>query len=143
MNDSKSYISKDFIVYLQRLYDRYYLKNGFIGGIYPLYRALNRILYQERYSDFMDYSLKGRDYYSLRTISILENCKYHPLFEEFVKFIYYKDKFKLSFTTEGLANYNRMTSNGTGTVGLINNQYGDSTKGINSFETIKVINKLS
>jgi len=142
VNKNKSHNSKDFIVYLQRLYDIKYLKNGFIGGIYSLYRALDRLLYQERYSDFMDYSLKGRDYYSLRAITILENCKYHPLFKEFVRFILSKDKYKLSFTTEGLTNYNSMISKGPGTVGFLNNQYGDNVKGIYSFDTIKVIKEI-
>lgn len=143
VNEDKSYVSKEYIVYLQKLYDIYYRVNGFIGGIYPLYRALNRIIYQERYSNFMDYSLKGRDYYSLRTISILENCKYHPLFKEFVGLIYSKDSFKLEFTADGITNYGRMISNGPGTAGLINNQYGDDIKGIKSFETYKLIKQLS
>jgi len=143
VNKDKSYTSKDFIIYLQRLYDIKYLKNGFIGGIYPLYRALDRILYQERYSDFMDYSLKGSDYYSLRTITILENCKYHPLFKEFVRFILSKDKFKLKFTADSTIKYERMINSGPGTAGLLNNQYGDNVRGIRSFDTYKLIKELS
>lgn len=143
VNKDKSHISKDFLVYLQRLYDRYYLKNGFVGGIYSLYRALDRIVYQERYSDFMDYSLKGKDYYSLRTLTILENCKYHPLFKEFVRYVYSKDKFKLNFTPDSTSNYIRMINSGSGTGGLLNNQYGDDIRGINSFESLKIIREMS
>jgi hypothetical protein len=142
-NESKSYVSKNYIVFLQRLYDKYYMKNGFIGGIYPLYRALNRIIYQERYSDFMDYSLKGVDYYSIRTITILENCKHHPLFKEFVRFIWSKDKFKLRFNAGSVEKYNRMSNSGTGTAGFLNNQFGDNILGIYSFETIKVIREIA
>jgi len=142
LNDDKSYCSNDFCVFLQRLYDFHYSNNGFIGGIYSIYRALNRIIYQERYSDFMDYSLKGKDYYSIRTISILENCKYHPLFKDFVKLIVTKDKYNLKFDSKSLSNYNRMMNSGPGTSGFLNNQFGDNIKGINSFETVKLIREL-
>lgn len=143
VNESKSYTSKDYAIFLQRLYDKKYLKNGFVGGIYSLYRALDRIVFQERYSDFADYSLKGTDYYSMRTITILENCKYHPCFEEFVRFIYSKDKYKLKFSVESIAQYDRMLKSGTGTTGLLLNQYGDNLRGIHSFETVKLIKSFA
>lgn len=76
LNKEKSSISKEYLIYLQNLYHKDYSKNGVIGGIYPVYRALNRILYQERWSNFEDFEIKGRDYYSIRTITILENCKH-------------------------------------------------------------------
>lgn len=73
LSDEKSDVSKEYCIFLQCLYHLDYLNNGIVGGIYPTYRALNRILYQERWSDFEDYDLSGIDYYSIRTISILEN----------------------------------------------------------------------
>lgn len=142
VNVDKSVLSKDHIIYLQRLYDPIYERGGFIGGIYSLYRALNRIIYQERYSDFMDYSLKGSDYYSIRTITILENCKYHPLFEDFVRFVASKDKYLLKFSPDSVTKYTRMLNSGTGTGGLLINQYGDNLKGISRFETVKILNSL-
>lgn len=140
VNKTKSYVSKDYLVYLQKLYDRYYMKDGFIGGIYPTYRALNRILYQERYSDFEEFEIKGIDYYSIRTITILENCKYHPLFEDFVKFIKKYDKYSLSFSQEGLSKFKVMDKDKRGTVGVINNQFGDDIRGLRSFQAYKIIN---
>lgn len=142
VNEDKSSVSSDHLIYLQRLYDRQYSNNGFIGGIYSIYRAMNRIIYQERYSDFMDYSLKGSDYYSIRTITILENCKYHPLFKDFVKLVSGLDKYRLRFNVEALSKYDRMLNNSSGTTGFLNNQFGDNLKGLNNFETVKLLREL-
>lgn len=143
VNKSKSYVAKNYCVYLQNLYHPdYRLYSGKIGGIYPIYRALNRLIYQERWSKFEDVGLEGKDYYSLRAISILENCKHHPLFDEFVKFIFSIDKYSLSYTWKGLNKYTELVYQGTGTGGIIENQYGDKVRGLNSFETVKIINNL-
>lgn len=139
----KSYNSYDFANYLQNLYHVDYLKDGIIGGIYPIYRALNRILYQERWTNFEDFSIVGKDYYSIRTICILENCKHHPLFEELVKFVLKYDKYSLDYSNQGLINYVSMIKRTEGLEGILNNQYGDNVKGINNFATVKIIRKLS
>lgn len=139
VNESKSYYNDTHIVYLQKLYDRSYMKNGLIGGIYPLYRALCRIIYQERYSNFEDFNMSGKDYYSIRTITILENCKHHPLFKEFVLLVLKLDKYNLSYTQDSLISYIKMLDNGKGSVGVITNQYGDNITGINNFESVKLI----
>jgi len=141
VNLEKSYVSKDFLVYLQCLYDIHYRKDNFIGGIYPTYRALCRLIYQERYSDFEEFEIKGKDYYSIRALAILENVKYHPLFEDFVMFIKKYDKYSLKFTQDGLAKFNNMSKQENGTVGVINNQHGDDTRGIRSFESYRLINR--
>jgi len=142
VNEDKSYKSKTYCVYLQNLYDLEYRVNGFIGGIYPLYRALNRICFQERWTDFEAYGLEGKDYYSLRTISILENCKYHPLFEDFVKLIASKDKYYLAYSENAVAKYMQFYTSTEGLSDLIINQFGDNIRGLASFETIKLINKM-
>lgn len=143
LNEDKSHISKEYLIYLQNLYHKDYSKNGVMRGIYPVYRALNRILYQERWSNFEDFEIKGKDYYSIRTITILENCKNHPLFKELVKFIYNLDKYKLQVTQEGISGYVKMISESLGTEGILLNKYGDNLKGINSFETVKYIRELN
>jgi hypothetical protein len=140
----KSYYDSNYCIYLQNLFHTdYYSGNGLIGGIYPTYRALNRILYQERWSDFEDYGLSGKDYYSIRTISILENVKYHPLFKEFVEFIVSLDKYSLEYTQEGLAKYCNMLKLNNSSEGFMNNQYGDNVSGLNSFETVKIIREIA
>lgn len=141
VNEDKSYIDSNYVIFLQKLYHSdYRLDNNLIGGIYPTYRALCRLVYQERWSDFEEHDISGQDYYSLRAISILENCKYHPLFEEFVKFVIKIDDYNLRFTENGLKSFIRM-SEVNGTVGNITNQYGD-VGGIKNFSSYKLIRKL-
>lgn len=141
INEEKSLISDDHVLYLQKLYHSdYRLENGLIGGIYSTYRALSRLVYQERWTNFVDEGISGEDYYSLRAISILENCKYHPLFEELVKYVVEIDDKNLRFTENGLRSYIRMQQK-DGTVGNITNQYGDEGS-IKSFESYKLISKM-
>lgn len=144
VNGDKSYVSSNYAIYLQNLYHFDYKdKSGVIGGIYPVYRALNRLMYQERWSTFEDYGIIGRDYYSIRSICILENCKYHPLFKELVKFILSKDKYSLVVSDKGLTKYVQMISETKGAGEILNHQYGDNVSGIKSFETFKLIKELS
>lgn len=141
VNEEKSLVSDDHVVYLQKLYHSdYRLENGLIGGIYSTYRALSRLVYQERWSNFVDEGISGEDYYSLRAISILENCKYHPLFEELVKYVVEIDDKNLQFTENGLRSYIRMQQK-DGSVGNITNQYGDKGN-IKSFASYKLISKI-
>jgi hypothetical protein len=138
INDEKSYFTH-FGVYLQNLYSTDYRTSGIISGIYPVYRALNRLIYQERWSNFEDYGIMGKDYYSIRSISILENCKHHPLFEQFVKFVYELDKYNLEYSENGLAKYIDSLDLDKSSVGGIANQYGDDVRGISNFSTVKLI----
>lgn len=143
VNEEKSYVSRDFAIYLQSLFHKDYMKDGIIGGIYPIYRALNRILYQERWSDFEDFKIAGKDYYSIRTLCILENCKYHPLFEDFVKIILKYDKYSLGLSDQGLKRYVRMMDQSSGAGEILNQQYGSNYRGIRSFESYKLVQRLS
>lgn len=140
VNRSKSYSSDEFCIYLRNLYHIDYEKNGLIGGIYPTYRALTRLLFQERFTDLEDIGLTGQDYFSLRSYSILENCKWHPLFEEFVKFIKSIDKYSLVYSRKGVAKYEELLARTSGYDGTIAFRYGDKIKGIQSFESYKIAN---
>lgn len=142
INEAKGSNSDNYVIYLQNLFHIDYMKEGLIGGIYPLNRALNRIIYQERWNDFEKYGLEGKDFYAIRTISILENCKYHPLFEDFVKMIIKYDKYSLRVTDEGLRKYIDMLVSKEGSEGIVDNQYGDKIRGIKNFESFKLIRKL-
>lgn len=143
LSNDKSMLSDNSLVYLQRLYIADLMQDGFVGGVYSVYRALNRIIHQERYTDFLDYGISGVDYYSIRSISILENCKYHPLFRDLVKFVWEKDKYKLKFSGKSVHKYLDMQVSGTGTGGFLYNQFGDNIKGIFGFETYKIIKELN
>lgn len=143
VNRDKSYESNKYAIYLQNLFHVDYLNNGIIGGIYPIYRALNRICFQERWSDFEDYSILGKDFYSIRTICIVENCKYHPLFRELVAFVLKYDKYSLDVSDQGIASYVQMIRRTKGAGEILNHQYGDDVSGIRNFETFKLIKELS
>lgn len=140
VNDEKTYIRSNSLVYLQNLYSSDYARGENIGGIYPTYRALNRIIYPERFTSFKDSGLSGQDWFSIRTVSILENCKHHPLFEKFVRFIWSVDKYNLKFTEKGLHRYIEHINKSKGSVGIVQNQYGENLRGIKDFETVKLIN---
>lgn len=143
VNKSKTVIAKDHCTFCQKLYHFDYVnEDGTYSGIYPVYRALNRLIYQERWVNFKAYGLGGIDYYSLRAIAILENCKYHPLFEDFVRFVLSLDKSKLSFNPESLGKYCQLLKEGKGSGWTHSTQYGDSLKGLKSFKTIEVINRI-
>lgn len=142
VHEDEDLVSNVKCEYLRKLYHVDYLQDSKIGGIYSTYRALGRIVFQERWTDFEDFGILGKDFYSIRTICILENCKHHPLFRELVKFVLKLDKYKLKYSQDGLLNYVRMVKDSTGSEGLIRNQYGDDISGIQKFETFKVISEL-
>jgi hypothetical protein len=138
VNSDKSDISVDYAIYLQRYYDKYY-KTDIIHGIYPIVRALLRLVYMERWTDLKKLGVSGKDFFSIRAISILENCKHHPLFREFVKYIRDLDDTNLTFDSSSLKAYIEGLENKSG--GLVN-QYSDLVTGINQFETTKLLMTL-
>lgn len=143
VNDEKSYVSDEFILYLQNLYHKDYEKDGLIRGIYPTYRALLRIVYQERFNDFSKDDISGKDYYAIRTLSILENVKAHPLFKELVKYVVELDKFNLDFSDQGLLSYIKMRERQDGKdVRFTEYKRGDGF-GIKSFESYKLAKEYS
>ena len=97
----------------------------------------------ERFTDFLDDGLDGKDFFSIRSISILENCKFHPLFSDFVKYVWSLDKYSLKFSDSSLRKYVEMMRSTEGTDGLIRNQYGTEVSGIRSFESFKIIDQLN
>lgn len=141
VNEDKSVISDTHMVYLQRYYSFTSWKNGVIGGIYPVSRALNRLCYMERWTDFERDGITGDDFFSIRTIAILENCKHHPWYVPFVKFVASRDRNFLSFTQEGLRAYVR-ASKMRGSHDIVN-QYSDEVSGLQSFETVKLLKELA
>lgn len=136
----KSYISKDYCIYLQSLYHKDYNKNGIIGGIYSTYRALLRIVYLERFDDFSDSEISGKDYFAIRTLSILEQCKNNPLFKELVLYIMSIDKYKLKVSDLGLYQYVKLRHEQEGKdVTFRNWSYGEDISGLRNFESYKII----
>uniref|UniRef100_A0A8J9SD49 RdRp n=1 Tax=viral metagenome TaxID=1070528 RepID=A0A8J9SD49_9ZZZZ len=143
INLEKTKQTSNHLFYLQNLYHPFYRKeDGTIPGVYSTVRALNRILYQERFTNFVEYELKGKDYYALRTLSILENCKNHPLFRELVEFVFGLDKYDLSPSSDSIANYVRLINDTEGFRSSIPQQYGDNVSGIKDWESYKIVQEL-
>jgi hypothetical protein len=98
MNESKQYASKQDCVYLRRWHHVNYRVDGVCAGVYSTYRALGRLMEQERYYDPDKWSAKM---VALRQLSIIENVKYHPLRAEFAEFCMKRDKFRLGIDIPG------------------------------------------
>nr|UAW00738.1 MAG: RNA-dependent RNA polymerase [Porcine picobirnavirus] len=98
MNEEKQSSSKHDCTYLRRWHHDEYRVDGVCVGVYSTYRALGRLCEQERY---YDPDIWGPKMVALRQLSIIENCKYHPLREEFVNFCMKGDKFRLGLDIPG------------------------------------------
>nr|UAW00729.1 MAG: RNA-dependent RNA polymerase [Porcine picobirnavirus] len=98
MNIDKQYASAHDCTYLRRWHHDDYRVDGVCVGVYATYRALGRLCEQERY---YDPEIWGPKMVALRQLSIIENCKYHPLREEFVNFCMKGDKYRLGLDIPG------------------------------------------
>jgi len=140
LNEEKTVVADGYFLYLQMLFHPDYQWNNEIVGVYPTWRALNRLVYPERFSDFESYGLDGKEFFAIRSLSILENCKYHPLFVEIVKFWLRFEKYAIpeNYSIVKYVQYHNATTGSIGTT----NQYGDDPRGLTSFESYKLIVKL-
>nr|UAW00491.1 MAG: RNA-dependent RNA polymerase [Porcine picobirnavirus] len=98
MNPEKQYVSKHDCVVLRRWHSIDYRVNGIMVGVYSTFRALGRLLAQERFYDPEEW---GPEQVTLRAWSILENCNNSPYFEEFVQFCMKGDKYRLGLDLPG------------------------------------------
>jgi len=127
-------------VYLQRYYHPNYRADGnHLGGVYSLFRALARLKYLERWTNFEREGIEGSDYFALRAIMILENCKHHPGFEKFVKMAQTIDKFDLRFTDQGLSAFSRAQESKARAGAL---PTSEMRSGISSFKSVQVLQRL-
>jgi hypothetical protein len=98
MNLDKQYTSTHDCTYLRRWHDADYREGDVCVGVYATYRALGRLCEQER---FYDPEVWGPKMVALRQLSIIENCKYHPLREEFAEYCMKGDKYRLGIDIPG------------------------------------------
>lgn len=136
LNETKTLVKPYGFVYLQKLHHADYVVDGEYKGIYPTFRGLNRLCFPEYFSYFNDYDLDGKSYFAIRSLSILENSKYHPLFEEYVKFWMRYDKYIVP-SNSSIRSFAKMTEEKLGSVGTTN-QYGDKISGIRSFKSYQL-----
>lgn len=98
MNREKQYVSKHDCVVLRRWHSDNYRIDGCMVGVYSTFRALGRLLAQERFYDPEEW---GPEQVTLRAWSILENCNHSPYFEAFVDFCITGDKYRLGLDLPG------------------------------------------
>jgi hypothetical protein len=138
--DKSETFSSHEAIFLQRYYHPNYTNpQGSLGGVYSVARALNRIKYLETWTDLERNEISGEDFFTLRTIMILENCKHHPFFQELVQFAHANDRTDLTYSEAGLKAFSKMQESKI-RAGVVN-QYG-SERGINNFETVKLLSTL-
>lgn len=97
-NPEKQYSSTQDCTYLRRWHHNRYRIDDVCVGVYSTYRALGRLCEQERY---YDPEVWGPKMVALRQLSILNNCEYHPLKEQFVDFCMKGDKYRLGIDIPG------------------------------------------
>lgn len=148
MNATKQYVSKHDCVVLRRWHGMDYRVNGTMVGVYSTFRALGRLLAQERY---YDPDLWSKEMVTLRALSILENCKWSPYFHEFIDFVITGDKYKLGLgIPDFFTNLEHMAHEAeaefTDFLGYTKNlQYSnedvksDPASGINDWEVVKYL----
>jgi hypothetical protein len=141
VNESKSdFFTTQEGTYLQRYYhDRYRDTANNHVGVYSIARALLRLKHLERFVEGIgiEEELSGSEYFTLRAISIMENCKHHPHFEDLVNFVRSHDKSDLAVVAKSIRKFEEHPSRRSRT-NAVTNQYGDQS-GIESFETYKLL----
>lgn len=138
INPEKQYVSGHSTVYLQRLHHQAHRVDGILRGIYPTMRALNSLLGMERFHSNWDKTME-----SLRTLAILENCKWHPYFREFVDFtVEFGDKYLQEFVNSlDDVHFRRSVVRKAKTIPGLFPTYNqqDRLSGLDAFESVRII----
>ncbi|AKN50617.1 RNA dependent RNA polymerase [Picobirnavirus Equ4] len=136
MNSDKQSISDEYVIFLRRWHSkRYRSASGLNVGVYPVTRAIGRLMHVERPTDKWT-----REDHIMRTLSICENFKYHPLRSEVLRYIIQKDKFRLGLDIPGFIEGLKYKSTSDVLQYLNYNQqleYASSHTGITSWWCIK------
>jgi hypothetical protein len=141
MNPSKQYASRQECVFLRRWYADYYRPGGMCRGVYSTYRALGRLRYLER---FMDPEYWSPELVALRQLSIIENCKWHPLFHQFIDYCMERDKYRLGIDIPGfMGNLAKKAREANEHIpdflGYTKTLQGQGPEGINSWAVVKYL----
>ena len=96
MNLGKQEVSRDGTTFLRRVYHKSYRLDGINRGVYATSRALGKLRFMERWHK--DW---GAEPVIVRALSIIENCRFHPLREEFLDFCLKRDAYRLGLDIPG------------------------------------------
>nr|UDL14589.1 MAG: putative RNA-dependent RNA polymerase [Picobirnavirus sp.] len=143
-NPDKQYASTQDCVYLRRWHHVNYREDGVCVGVYSTNRALGRLRYLER---FMNPEYWSPEMVALRQLSIIENCKYHPLFEQFVRFCMKRDSYRLGIDIPGfLDNITRLAIEATDHMqdflGYTKTLQGEGPEGIENWRVVKYLKSV-
>lgn len=141
-NKDKQYASTQDCVYLRRWHHKDYRQRNVCVGVYSTCRALGRLRYLER---FMDPEYWSPEMVALRQLSILENCKWHPLREKFAQFCMKRDKYRLGIDIPGfLDNITHIAIEATDHMpdflGYTKTLQGEGPTGISEWWIVKYLN---
>jgi hypothetical protein len=123
MNLDKQHVSADDVEYLKRWHHKNYRIDNVCRGVYSTCRALGKLRYMERFVDPSDWGATGQ---AIRALSILENCCYHPLREEFLDFCLKRDAFRLGMDIPGFLDRINVYASKAIATGVVGYQYTDS-----------------
>lgn len=96
MQPAKQHVSSEDAIFLRRWFHVGYKRGAYNVGVYPTMRALGKLRYPRRSTKSW-----SRKSLAMRALSIIENCKHHPLFYQFVEFCAKRDKFRLGLDIPG------------------------------------------
>lgn len=142
-NPLKQTISNDHCTFLQRLFVRGFANDktpGILAGYYPTIRALNSLIYPEKYHSP---KVWNSDLFCCRTFMICENCVDNPCFEQFIKFVVRGQKDLIPFSQKSRAKLDAIMTYARRVPGLsptYNQEKRD--KPLSTFESIKLASRL-
>lgn len=139
-NIDKQLVATDIAHFLQRLYLKEYVIDGYNRGIYMTMRALGAVLYPERFHPADKWSSVME---TLRWIMIVENTRWHPAFKDFVSFILKGDAHARRNIKELLVNnkHLRVAKSIPGFIPQYTQEASLDTP-IGSFQTVKVAKEV-
>lgn len=140
MNESKQEVSKSEATYLRRWYSTEFRQNdGICHGVYSTYRALGKLMGQERFYNPEEW---GPEMVVLRSLSIIENCKWHPCRDEFLEFCVKGDKYRLGLDIPGFFERLAKTFNASELAQSFKSYTAGDEHGINDWWVVKTLRAM-
>lgn len=144
VNQSKFHVSRETAIVMRRIYHIQYRREGTMRGVYSVLRAMNHMISQERFYDPRKWS---KEMITLKWLSVIENCKWHPLFHKFIDLVLQGDKYKLGLLIPGfydhINRYVDLAKRNFGQFFSYNQDVQDVSAGIHNWACVKYILSLA